>query len=272
MTHDSSFAGGRSGKSFRLNRRDWMRLSAAGVAGASMSGWFGAFAEEAARRSDRRGACILLWMSGGPSQMDTFDLKPGHANGGTFKEIETAVSGIKISEHLPQAGEAGKTPGHRPFDEHQRRRPFAGHVVRSPRLSPPGPDPLSDVRLADRQRAGERRSRTSRISSASPPLGRSAPRRMIPVSSAPGSAPLDGRRGGRGRCGRHRRRRFESRRPPARAGNRAGDSRCAARQAPFVERQVLRSLRRIAGRQLPRRLRPGGAAHAEPGGFRVFAR
>jgi hypothetical protein len=41
-------------------------------------------------------------MNGGPSQMDTFDLKPGHANGGTFKEIATAVPGIKISEHLPK--------------------------------------------------------------------------------------------------------------------------------------------------------------------------
>jgi hypothetical protein len=34
--------------------------------------------------------------------MDTFDLKPGHANGGPFSEIATAVPGIKISEHLPQ--------------------------------------------------------------------------------------------------------------------------------------------------------------------------
>jgi uncharacterized protein (DUF1501 family) len=41
-------------------------------------------------------------MDGGPSQMDTFDLKPGHANGGPFREIATAVSGIRISEHLPQ--------------------------------------------------------------------------------------------------------------------------------------------------------------------------
>ena len=34
--------------------------------------------------------------------MDTFDLKPGHANGGPFKEIETSVPGLKISEHLPK--------------------------------------------------------------------------------------------------------------------------------------------------------------------------
>jgi hypothetical protein len=41
-------------------------------------------------------------MNGGPSQMDTFDLKPGHANGGPYKEIDTNVPGIKISEHLPK--------------------------------------------------------------------------------------------------------------------------------------------------------------------------
>src|SRR5262249_12486534 len=50
----------------------------------------------------RKKSSILLWMSGGPSQTDTFDLKPGHANGGPFKEIETAVPGIHISEHLPR--------------------------------------------------------------------------------------------------------------------------------------------------------------------------
>ena len=40
-------------------------------------------------------------MTGGPTQTDTFDLKVGHANGGPSKAIETAVSGIQISEHLP---------------------------------------------------------------------------------------------------------------------------------------------------------------------------
>jgi hypothetical protein len=41
-------------------------------------------------------------MNGGPSTIDLWDLKPGHANGGTFKEIATAAPGVKISEHLPQ--------------------------------------------------------------------------------------------------------------------------------------------------------------------------
>jgi hypothetical protein len=83
-----------------LSRRDWLRLSALGVLGGSLSGWPEALAAGAG--PGRRRSCILLWMSGGPSQMDTFDLKPSHANGGPFKEIATATPGIKISEHLPR--------------------------------------------------------------------------------------------------------------------------------------------------------------------------
>src|SRR5262245_9385518 len=86
----------------RLSRRDWLRLSAAGVVGYSMSGWLGALADDAAKNPQRKRSCILLWMSGGPSQLDTFDLKPGHVNGGPFKPIDTSVPGIQISEHFPQ--------------------------------------------------------------------------------------------------------------------------------------------------------------------------
>jgi hypothetical protein len=86
----------------QISRRDWLRLSACGAFGVSMSRWFPALAEEAAAKPERRRSCILLWMSGGPSQMDTFDLKPGHDNGGPYKAIDTSVEGIQISEHLPK--------------------------------------------------------------------------------------------------------------------------------------------------------------------------
>jgi hypothetical protein len=85
-----------------VTRRHWLRLAAAGLAGCSTSGWIEALADVAAGDPRRRRACILLWMTGGPSQLDTFDLKPGHANGGPFKPIETSVPGITISEHLPK--------------------------------------------------------------------------------------------------------------------------------------------------------------------------
>jgi hypothetical protein len=89
----------------QLSRRDCLRLSAAGVLGGSMSGWMEALAESTAGQKQRQRACILLWMNGGPSHLDTFDLKPGHANGGPFQEIETDVPGIRISEHLPQVAQ-----------------------------------------------------------------------------------------------------------------------------------------------------------------------
>jgi hypothetical protein len=85
-----------------LSRRDLLKLSAAGVVGYSLSGWLENMAHAAAGNPARKRACILLWMNGGPSQLDTFDLKPGNANGGPFKEIATAAPGIKFSEHLPK--------------------------------------------------------------------------------------------------------------------------------------------------------------------------
>ncbi len=86
----------------QLSRREWMRLSAAGVVGFSMSGWIEALAEDTAKNPQRKRSCILLWMNGGPSTIDLFDLKPGHKNGGPFKEIQTSAPDVRISEHLPK--------------------------------------------------------------------------------------------------------------------------------------------------------------------------
>jgi Protein of unknown function (DUF1501) len=90
-----------------LSRRDYLKLATAGVLGGSMSGWLEAMANDAAKNPQRTKACILLWMTGGPSQMDTFDLKPGHENGGSFQEIQTSAAGLKISEHLPKIAKFG---------------------------------------------------------------------------------------------------------------------------------------------------------------------
>jgi hypothetical protein len=94
-----------------LSRREWLRLSAAGYCATSMSGWLGSLAADSATDPQRTRACILLWMSGGPSQTDTFDLKPGHANGGPFKEIATSAPGLRISEHLPKLAAFGNQLG-----------------------------------------------------------------------------------------------------------------------------------------------------------------
>jgi hypothetical protein len=44
---------------------------------------------------------IVLWMGGGPSHMDLWDLKPGQQTGGEFKPVKTSAQGIEISEILP---------------------------------------------------------------------------------------------------------------------------------------------------------------------------
>lgn len=77
-------------------------LSGLGALAIGSRAWMPLLAEQAADHPQRKRSCILLWMNGGPSQIDTFDLKSGHANGGEFKEIDTTVPGIRISEHLPK--------------------------------------------------------------------------------------------------------------------------------------------------------------------------
>src|SRR5262245_15805432 len=84
------------------HRRDFLRLSSMGVLGASLSGWLGPLAARAAQTRAKTKSCILLWMDGGPSHKDTFDLKPGTKDAGDFKPISTSVPGIQISEHFPK--------------------------------------------------------------------------------------------------------------------------------------------------------------------------
>src|ERR1700758_767538 len=85
-----------------LSRRHLLRVGAVSTA-VSMSGWLGRLAQatEGAKTKPKR-SCILLWMNGGPSTIDLWDLKPGHENGGPYKEIATSVPGVKISEYLPK--------------------------------------------------------------------------------------------------------------------------------------------------------------------------
>src|SRR5262245_27224366 len=85
----------------KLDRRTWLRCAGGSLAAAPCLGSFSARGAQAATDTARKCSCILLWMAGGPSQVDKFDPKPGHENGGPFREIQTSVPGIRIAEHLP---------------------------------------------------------------------------------------------------------------------------------------------------------------------------
>ena len=88
-------------RSHVVGRRDFLRgISLAGLAAGTMS-WTDLMTASAGELRKKGKACILLWMSGGPSQFETFSPKPGHPNGGSTKAIPTAVSGVEIAENFP---------------------------------------------------------------------------------------------------------------------------------------------------------------------------
>lgn len=84
------------------DRRGFLRTMSAGAAGLAAAGAFGwkeavtVHAEELRKQGK---SVIYLFLNGGPSQFETFDPKPGHANGGPTKAIDTAVSGIQLAEN-----------------------------------------------------------------------------------------------------------------------------------------------------------------------------
>ena len=85
-----------------MNRRHFLKhvAGASALALPSMSFMQGLRAAEDELKKENK-SLIILWMGGGPSHMDLWDLKPGEPTGGEFKPIKTAASGIKISEVLP---------------------------------------------------------------------------------------------------------------------------------------------------------------------------
>jgi hypothetical protein len=91
-----------------VKRRDFLRVAATAGAAAGFMSWTDRICLSAEDLRKRGMACILLWMSGGPSQFETFSPKPGHENGGETKTISTAVPGIQIADSLPKCAAAMK--------------------------------------------------------------------------------------------------------------------------------------------------------------------
>ena len=87
----------------RIPRRDFLRIGALAGLGLSLPQYF-ALAEDRAASQAKAKAAIFVRLGGGPSHMDTFDLKPDapDTHRGEFKEIATKVPGIRICEHLPK--------------------------------------------------------------------------------------------------------------------------------------------------------------------------
>jgi hypothetical protein len=91
-----------------IGRRGFLRSVGLGAMGMATVSFTDMMALQADELRKRQMACILLWMGGGPSQMETFDPKPGTSNGGDTKAIDTSVSGIQIAHHWPKTAKMMK--------------------------------------------------------------------------------------------------------------------------------------------------------------------
>jgi hypothetical protein len=90
-----------------IDRRDFFKLGVGGalslaLASRMTSDLFGEekkdkYAQPPRPVEAKAKSVILLWLDGGPSQIDTFDPKGG-ANGGTLKKIDTRISGCQFTE------------------------------------------------------------------------------------------------------------------------------------------------------------------------------
>jgi uncharacterized protein (DUF1501 family) len=87
-----------------LNRRDFLRVGSltAGAVGLSLADYYQLQQARAANHSTDVN-CILLFLVGGPSHLDTFDLKPNASDEvrGPFRPVKTNVPGVEICEHFP---------------------------------------------------------------------------------------------------------------------------------------------------------------------------
>ena len=86
----------------RMGRRGFLARGLAGTLGLAFSPLIQAQIAAAGAAGPRAKRCVLLWLNGGPSHIDSFDPKPGAATGGPFKAIDTEVPGLKLCEHLPK--------------------------------------------------------------------------------------------------------------------------------------------------------------------------
>jgi uncharacterized protein (DUF1501 family) len=94
-----------------LDRRGFLGLSLGGFLGLSLGGLSNfAHAQDGGGGIAGFGSAehlVILWMNGAASQMETWDPKPGHKNGGPTKAIKTRAKGLQIAHTLPRLAEHG---------------------------------------------------------------------------------------------------------------------------------------------------------------------
>ena len=87
-----------------LNRRKVLTIGATGIAGLTLPRLLKANSARANNSSTARAdSCIVIFLNGGASHLDMWDMKPEAPAEirGEFKPIASSVPGLMVSEHLP---------------------------------------------------------------------------------------------------------------------------------------------------------------------------
>ena len=134
-----------------LNRRAFVRSGLAGLCSLGLADLL-RLEGRAANVSRSPKSILVLWLWGGPSHMETFDLKPNAPveYRGEFRPIATNVPGIEISEHLPRLARLADkfailrsmhhdSPGH-VNSTHTLLSAYPGELVEGPPYRPRHPD------------------------------------------------------------------------------------------------------------------------------------
>jgi hypothetical protein len=119
-----------------MDRRSFLKVGGSGLGALWLTDVAGERAAGAADPRPRADACVVLWLNGGPSHIDTFDPKPGAPGGGPFSAIQTRARGMLLSQHLPRLAEQGHRLAvvrgmHCAEGNHDRAR-FLAHTGYSP--------------------------------------------------------------------------------------------------------------------------------------------
>jgi hypothetical protein len=132
-------------------RRELLQAGGAGLFGLTLPSVWAAEAAQPIRRP-RAKSVLFLFLFGGPSQLETFDLKPDAPEGirGPFRPIAARTPGLRVCEHLPRLAEASdrfcvvRTLTHRHNDHN------ACHYIQTGHPMPPAPRGAAGVDATDK--------------------------------------------------------------------------------------------------------------------------
>jgi hypothetical protein len=126
-------------------RRDALRIGGLGMLGLTLPRVLAA--EKVTHPKPRAKSVIFLYQFGGPSHVDTFDMKPNAPDGirSKFDQIDTSLSGLRICEHLPETAKVmNKVTLVRTVFHNMKNHNSAAYYA----LTGHAP-PLDDIRLRD---------------------------------------------------------------------------------------------------------------------------